>query len=98
MPPIDTRLTGPICRIEAVSLNGRTARLAGGSADRPGQADGTDALAVVLGDTLDAGHTPIDTDRIAAIRKALNEGTYPILPTTVADAIIAGGHILRTAK
>ena len=32
------------------------------------------------------------------IRKALEDGTYPTVPTTVADAIIAAGLILRTAK
>lgn len=97
MPPIETRLTSPIGRIDAVSLNGRAVRLAGGSSDQPVKADSAEG-AVVLGDTLNAGAAPIDADRVAQIRKALEDGTYPILPMTVADAIIAGGLILRTAK
>jgi negative regulator of flagellin synthesis FlgM len=97
MPPIETRLTSPIGRIDAVSLNGRAVRLAGGSSDQPTKADSPEG-AVVLGDTLNAGAAPIDADRVAQIRKALEDGTYPILPMTVADAIIAGGLILRTAK
>src|SRR4051812_15817828 len=101
MPPIETRLTNPIGRIEAVSLNGRAVRLASGSADQPGKADSADApgaSGVVLGDTLNAGPAPVDSDRVSQIRKALEDGTYPILPMTVADAIIAGGLILRIAK
>jgi negative regulator of flagellin synthesis FlgM len=97
MPPIETRLTNPIGRIEAVSLNGRAVRLASGSTDQPSKADTADGT-VVLGDTLNAGAAPVDGDRVAQIRKALEDGTYPILPMTVADAIIAGGLILRIAK
>lgn len=98
MPPIETRLTSPIGRLESVSLNLREPRLGGGMSNQPTKAETAEADVVVLGDTLDPGETPIDTDRVAEIRKALNEGTYPILPTTVADAIIAAGLILRTAK
>lgn len=101
MPPIETRLTSPIGRIEPVSLNGRAVRLASGSTDQPAKAETADApgaSGVVLGDTLNAGAPPINADRVAAIRKALQDGTYPILPMTIADAIVAGGLILRTAK
>jgi negative regulator of flagellin synthesis FlgM len=97
MPPIDTRLTSPIGRIDAVSLNGRAVRLAAGSTDQPAKADTADQT-VVLGDTLNAGPPPVDGDRVAQIRKAIEDGTYPILPMTIADTIIAGGLILRTAK
>jgi negative regulator of flagellin synthesis FlgM len=97
MPPIDTRLTSPIGRVEAVSLNLRASRVGGGSADTPAKAEAADPT-VVLGDTLEPGETPINAERVAQIRKALDQGTYPILPTTVADAIIAAGLILRTAK
>jgi negative regulator of flagellin synthesis FlgM len=97
MPPIETRLTSPIGRIDAVSLNGRAVRLASGSTDQPAKAETADPT-VVLGDTLNAGAAPVDADRVAQIRKALEDGTYPIIPMTVADAIIAGGLILRAAK
>jgi negative regulator of flagellin synthesis FlgM len=101
MPPIDTRLTSPIGRIDAVSLNPQAVRLgsgASGKAAKPETADPAKGSGVVLGDTLDAGAVPVDTDRVNQIRKALEAGTYPILPTSVADAIIAAGLILRTAK
>ena len=97
MPPIETRLTSPIGRVEAVSLNVRSARV-GGSPDQPAKAETADAEVVALGDTLDPGQVPVNADRVKQIRKALESGTYPILPTSVADAIIAAGLILRTPK
>lgn len=97
MPPIETRLTSPIGRVEAVSLNGRTSRV-GGSSDQPGKAETAEPDVVGLSDTLDPGEVPVNAERVKEIRKALESGIYPILPTTVADAIIAAGLILRTPK
>ena len=36
-----------------------------------------------------AREVPVDHDRVAEIRKALEDGTYPLIPTEIADAIIA---------
>ena len=38
-----------------------------------------------------AGDHPIDHDRIAEIRQALADDRYPLIPTEIADAIIAAG-------
>lgn len=35
---------------------------------------------------------PIDTDRVAEIRSALRDGTYPLVPTKIADAMIAAQY------
>lgn len=32
---------------------------------------------------------PIDADRVAEIRNALRDGTYPLVPAKIADAMIA---------
>jgi negative regulator of flagellin synthesis FlgM len=53
---------------------------------------------VVRSDALDPGPVPIDHDRVAQIRKAIERGDYPILPAKVADAMIAAGLLLRTGK
>ena len=43
--------------------------------------------------------TPVvDAERVEMIRKAIEEGTYPLVPTKIADAIIAAGVILRSGK
>ncbi len=47
---------------------------------------------------LNAGQVPVDTDRVATIKKAIESGTYPILPTKISDAMIAAGLMLRVAK
>ena len=47
---------------------------------------------------LDVGEVPVDGERVGEIRKAIRNGTYPLLPTKVADAIIAAGILLRTGE
>jgi len=42
-----------------------------------------------------AGETPVDTSRVDTIRKALESGTYPVIPTRISDAIIAAGPLLK---
>ena len=32
---------------------------------------------------------PVDTERVAKIRKAIQDGKFPILPATIADRLIA---------
>ena len=36
-----------------------------------------------------AASAPVDTDRVATIKKAIADGRFPILPTTIADRLIA---------
>ncbi len=46
-----------------------------------------------------AGETaPVDIQRVAEIRKAIEDGRYPVLPVRVADAMIAAGLLLRTEQ
>lgn len=53
---------------------------------------------VATSDALDPGPIPVDNERVAQVRKAVESGTYPLLPTKVADAIIAAGLLLRNPK
>jgi negative regulator of flagellin synthesis FlgM len=46
-------------------------------------------------DTLDPGQAPVDVERVQVIRKAIQTGTYPVIPTKIADAMIAAGLLLR---
>lgn len=54
--------------------------------------------AVVRGRELDPGLPPVDAERVQQIRKAIEKGTYPIVPAKVADAMIAAGLLLRSGK
>ncbi|RDS77075.1 flagellar biosynthesis anti-sigma factor FlgM [Alteriqipengyuania lutimaris] len=53
-------------------------------------ATATEGMAAVA--SVSAGdQAPVDVDRVAEIRKAIEQGTYPLIPTEIADGIIAAG-------
>ena len=54
--------------------------------------------AVVRSAALDPGAPPVDLERVAKIRKAIEDNRYPVLPMEVSDAIIAAGFLLRSGK
>lgn len=56
------------------------------------------ASGLALSDALDPGAPPVDADRVAEIRKAIEDGTYPLVPQKIADAMIAASFMLRTEK
>lgn len=73
---------------------------AAGAAPQAGQA-GRPATArpAVAAETLGAADAPpIDQDRVALIRKAIADGSYPVVPAKIADAMIAAGILLRHSK
>jgi negative regulator of flagellin synthesis FlgM len=73
----------PVVRAEAVGEPG------GGGA---GKADGIALASVVTVGT----EVPVEHERVAEIRKAIEQGHYPITPVKIADAMIAAGYLLRT--
>ncbi|MCB2088037.1 MAG: flagellar biosynthesis anti-sigma factor FlgM [Sphingomonadaceae bacterium] len=87
MNPIDPgRVTRPVARFEGTSPN----PVSGAAKARPVSSENAALTA------RDAGPAaPVDADRVVEIRKAVEQGTYPILPTKIADAMIAAGYLLR---
>ncbi|MFM5907106.1 MAG: flagellar biosynthesis anti-sigma factor FlgM [Novosphingobium sp.] len=98
--PIDSTppVASPIGGLRAV--NSSDARLLQKSvAQRPATpAGGSPASVIVTSQGMDAGPVPIDNERVAEVRKAVEAGTYPLVPAKVADAIIAAGLLLRNPK
>ena len=91
MPPID------LTPIRATALDPRAPRP--GAERRAAPAAGAPASpAVELSGASDPGAPPIDQSRVAEIRKAIEQGRYPVIPLRVADALIASGLLLRTEK
>jgi negative regulator of flagellin synthesis FlgM len=45
-----------------------------------------------------AGEAPVDNERVAQIRVALEQGTYPIKPAKIADAMIAARLMLSVSE
>jgi len=79
------------------AIDARLVRQAAG--ERPSAPDKSAAPALTsVSAVLDAGPIPVDASRVTQIRKAIEAGTYPLLPTTVADAIIAAGLLLRSPR
>jgi negative regulator of flagellin synthesis FlgM len=92
MPPIELGPTRPIGAIDV-----RLARQSGSRGNRAEQADAAPST-LALSDALDPGEAPVDADRVATIRKAIENGSYPIIPTKIADGIIAAGILLRNGE
>ena len=98
MPPI---AIGPACPVGcAKPVAGGAANAAERRTNDELRAAPTDrsATAVARRDVLDAGPAPVDAERVANIRRAIENGTYPLNPAAVADAFIAAGFMLRTPR
>ncbi|WP_338467681.1 flagellar biosynthesis anti-sigma factor FlgM [Novosphingobium sp. ZN18A2] len=96
MPPIEI---GPLRPVGAVpSRNGQEAAPLRASAAKaaPGSPARAPSTAMEAGDALDPGRAPVDSDRVAEIRNAVEQGRYPVIPARIADAMIAAGILLRT--
>lgn len=62
-------------------------------------AEGSAGPQVERSSALDAGQSaPVDVERVKVIRQAIETGSYPVIPTRIADAMIAAGMLLRTAS
>ncbi|MFC4254912.1 flagellar biosynthesis anti-sigma factor FlgM [Altererythrobacter xixiisoli] len=95
MNPIDAhRITGTSARL--ATSQGTVARtVESGAATTPASA----TAGTVSANPVNAGTTPtVDVDRVSEIRKAVEEGSYPIVPAKIADAMIAAGYLLRVGK
>lgn len=54
--------------------------------------------AVALGENFSPGPEPFDHERVETIRKALESGTYPVVPAKIADALIAARFVLKLPR
>lgn len=86
---------GPVRPVGAIDV--KIARQGNGQVDRNDSAEGVSPT-VVKSDALDPGQPPVDADRVDLIRKAIETGDYPLVPTKIADAMIAAGILLRNGK
>ncbi|WP_159874371.1 flagellar biosynthesis anti-sigma factor FlgM [Novosphingobium sp. 9U] len=48
--------------------------------------------------SLSTGSMPVDVERVAQIRQAVESGAYPLVPAKIADAMIAAGMLLSAPK
>ena len=94
MPSFEMNRLQSISGISPTSSADRTKAKAApdGSASDSGigttNASSADGIAVEVTAPVQSG-PPVDTDRVAEIRSALRDGTYPLVPAKIADAMIA---------
>lgn len=68
---------------ERAQIEARPRPAAGGST---GAASG---ISLEVTGTAEGAGPPVDAERVAQIREALRDGTYPLVPTRIVDAMIA---------
>ncbi len=97
MSPTEIGQKGPERLRPVGAVDARFVRNAAGHNEQTTRTQ-TTAPEVLRSAALDAGSPPIDTERVKVIRKAVENGTYPVLPVRVADAMIAAGFLLIAGK
>jgi negative regulator of flagellin synthesis FlgM len=81
--------TGSVTPLQRAAPIRSVASAPGGSAQAP---------AAALNSASAGTNAPVDADRVVEIRKAVEQGSYPLLPTRIADAMIAAGYLLRAPQ
>ena len=87
----------PVTRVAPVAATAVASAAAAASPAAIATATAT-AVATSAGATVGTGGAPVDQDRVTSIRKAIQHGTYPLVPTKIGDAMIAAGVILRSPR
>ncbi len=93
MPSVELSNLGGISPARVLSETGRAqtaARAPASVAARAAPAGGISVEVTAAASSAgDAATPPVDAERVKQIRAALQEGSYPLSPTKIADAIIA---------
>ena len=65
----------------------------------PVASGGDKDVEITRSELLSGDRTPaIDTERVAQVRQAIAEGTYPLVPARIADAMIAAKFLWRSPE
>lgn len=81
---------------DATAVDGGAAKPAAARAGSAGAA--APGVSVEVRSEIDAARPPVDADRVAQIRAALKDGSYPIVPAKIADAMIAARLMMGIGK
>lgn len=100
MPPIEIGASRPVGPVQVNTA--KTARnTAAGTTQGAESAENvqTSGAQVERSSALDGGSSaPVDAQRVQVIRRAIETNSYPVIPTRIADAMIAAGMLLRTSQ
>jgi negative regulator of flagellin synthesis FlgM len=88
MPSVELSKLQGIAATRAVS-GGERAQIETRSGAPRSPAAPASGVSVEIGGAVDAASPPVDAERVAQIRAALQDGSYPLVPTKIVDAMIA---------
>ena len=97
MSPPDIGQIQPVTPSRNVARD-REAATVKSSANPTNESKSDSAVKVETGSSVDPGLPPLDRSRVELIRKALQQGTYPINPVEIADAMIAAPLMLSVGR
>jgi negative regulator of flagellin synthesis FlgM len=91
MPSVEISKLPGLSPVRALATSDRTQVEARASATPPraALAGPESGVSVELSGGVEASAPPIDAERVQQIRAALRDGSYPLVPTKIVDAIIA---------
>ncbi|WP_296719096.1 flagellar biosynthesis anti-sigma factor FlgM [Erythrobacter sp.] len=88
MPSVELSKLQGIAATRALSTSDRAQIETRTGAPRPANAPAS-GVSVEIGGTVDAASPPVDAERVQQIRAALKDGSYPLVPAQIVDAMIA---------
>lgn len=88
MPTVELSKLQGIAAARAVATSERAQIETRAAAPRSSAAPAP-GVSVEIGDAASAASAPVDAERVREIRAALKDGSYPLVPTKIVDAMIA---------
>lgn len=83
--PIGIKTGAVVARpVSGVNALGKVAEVKGASRAAPAVQTNASALTSSM-----AATPPVDVERVAKIRKAIEDGNFPLIPSTIADRLLA---------
>jgi negative regulator of flagellin synthesis FlgM len=88
MPTVELSKLHGIAAARAVATSERAQIETRAAAPRSSAAPAP-GVSVEIGDAASAASAPVDAERVREIRAALKDGSYPLVPAKIVDAMIA---------
>jgi negative regulator of flagellin synthesis FlgM len=88
MPTVELSKLQGIAAARAVATSERAQIETRAAAPRSSAAPAP-GVSVEIGDAASAASAPVDAERVREIRAALKDGSYPLVPAKIVDAMIA---------
>lgn len=100
MPSFEIGPTRPVGAVQVKTLNTETGLQSVKADDQPATSGSVASSTpqVETSEAVKAGTAPVNSERVAEIRKAIESGRYPLIPAKIADAMIAAGMLWRSPQ